>query len=97
MYLLFANRTEDDILLKETLDRYAEKNYNIKIYYSVDRKITESWDGMVGFVDEDKVKKSIPEDITNTLFMSCGPPPLCNNTEKIWKNLGVATEQIYRF
>lgn len=29
--------------------------------------------------------------------MSCGPPPLCNNTEKIWKGMGIQNEQIYRF
>lgn len=42
--------------------------------------VTSNWTGFSGYVTEDTIKKSIPDDISSTLFMSCGPPPLCNNT-----------------
>ena len=69
------------------------------MFISVDQAVTSDWTGFTGYVSEDKIKKSLPDDYTdgNTLFMSCGPPILCNNCEKFWKNLGVANELIYRF
>lgn len=94
--MLFANRTEDDILMKETLDVYAKK-HNVKVFYSVDKSITTNWTGFTGYISEDKVTQSIPNEVKDTLFMSCGPPPLCNGTEKIWKSLNVPTNQIFRF
>jgi NAD(P)H-flavin reductase len=83
--------------MKNTLDHYAQKHSKINIFYSVDNAVTKEWTGFVGYVDENKVKKSIPKDIKNTLFLSCGPDILCNNSEKIWKSLGVSNEQIFRF
>jgi NAD(P)H-flavin reductase len=35
--LIFANQTEDDILLKDELDALAAEHKNFKIYYSLDR------------------------------------------------------------
>lgn len=46
--------------MKDILDKYAQKNYNVKVTYSVDRSVTNDWAGFVGFVDEDKVKKTVP-------------------------------------
>jgi NAD(P)H-flavin reductase len=83
--------------MKNTLDQYAQKYKKINIFYSVDIAITKEWKGFVGYIDEDKVKKSMPTDIKNTLFLSCGPDILCNNSEKIWKGLGVINAQIFRF
>lgn len=94
--MLFANRTEDDILMKETLDAYASK-HNVKVFYSVDKSITVNWTGFTGYISEDKVTQSMPKEVKDTLFMSCGPPPLCNGAEKIWKSLNVPTNQIFRF
>ena len=61
--LLFANRTEDDILLLPALDAYQKQNSKLKISYSVDKSITSNWKGYVGFVDEIKIKQTIPENL----------------------------------
>lgn len=58
-------------------------NPKLKVHFSVDRKIKDSWNGMTGFVDEDKISKSLgnfTDDINNTIFLSCGPPILSNIT-----------------
>lgn len=52
LHLLFANRTENDILMKQILDTYAQKNKNIKVYYSVDQSITNGWTGFTGYINE---------------------------------------------
>lgn len=61
LYLLFANRTENDILMKEHLDAYA-KHKNVNIFYSVDKSVTPNWTGFTGYVSEDKVKQSMPQN-----------------------------------
>lgn len=84
--------------MQDILDTYAQKNYNVKIFYSVDKSVTSNWEGFKGFISEDMIKQTYPEDeVKDTLFMSCGPPPMCNNVEKIWRNLNVPVSQIYRF
>jgi cytochrome-b5 reductase len=86
--LLFANRTEDDILLQNELKEFEEKNPKVKVFYSVDKSIKENWNGFVGYIDEEKVAKSMGDfakDIPNTVFLSCGPPILSNIVEKIWR------------
>ena len=55
LILLFANRTEEDILLHENLKAYEKVNPKLKCYYSVDKMITNSWKGFDGFVNKDKI------------------------------------------
>lgn len=47
--------------MKNILDGYAERNYNVKIFYSVDKSVTNNWEGFTGYVSEDKVTLSMPE------------------------------------
>jgi NAD(P)H-flavin reductase len=54
--LLFANTTVDDILLKQELDKLAQKNPDrFKVYYTVgklaNKKEKDSWKGEVGYVN----------------------------------------------
>ena len=51
-------------------------NPKFKVYFSVDRTITDDWKGFVGFVNDEKISKTLPSDLDSTLFMSCGPPIL---------------------
>lgn len=50
--LLFANRSEDDILLENELKEFAEMNPKLKLYFSVDKSIKPNWNGFEGFIDE---------------------------------------------
>ena len=95
--MLFANRTEDDILLKDSLKAYEKVNPKFKCYYSVDKSITSDWKGYVGFIDNKKIEETLPENLDDTLFMSCGPPILSNIVEKIWMNMKIPLDRIYRF
>lgn len=52
MTLLFANRSEDDILLESDLKMYAEKHPKFQCFFSVDKSVTEDWKGFVGFINE---------------------------------------------
>ncbi|XP_073011271.1 nitrate reductase [NADH] 1 [Typha latifolia] len=80
MHLVYANRSEDDILLKEELDRWAEENPGrLKVWYVVGevKKPEEGWRYSVGFVREEILREHIPMgDLDDTLALACGPPPM---------------------
>ena len=41
--LLFANRTENDILLENELRNYAKQTNKFKVFFSVDKSVTAEW------------------------------------------------------
>ncbi|KAI9314581.1 hypothetical protein BX666DRAFT_1879610 [Dichotomocladium elegans] len=75
--LLFANQTEEDILLREELEGYA-KQYGdrFKVVYALDRP-PKDWEGLTGFVTAEAIKKYMPgpEDEKAKIFI-CGPDPM---------------------
>lgn len=74
--LLYANQTEDDILLRGELEKMArESNGRFKISYTLDRP-GESWQGLSGFVTEDMLKATMPVAGSSTFALMCGPPPM---------------------
>jgi len=84
--LLFANVTEEDILLKSELDKFAAEHKNIKITYTLDRP-SESWTGERGFVSAEMIQKHLPAAANDSLVLLCGPPPMMNFMEKNLKGL----------
>ncbi|KAK6775607.1 hypothetical protein RDI58_026608 [Solanum bulbocastanum] len=77
MYVVYANRTEDDILLKEELDAWAEKIPDrVKVWYVVQESITQGWKYSTGFVTEAILRQHIPQPSHTTLALACGPPPM---------------------
>ena len=51
--LVFANDTEDDILLKSTLDALAKQHPNFKVTYVLSKPVFQfGWEGEVGFVNK---------------------------------------------
>lgn len=76
MYVVYANRTEDDILLKNELDAWAEKYKDkVKVWYVVE-KANEGWKYSAGFITEAVLREHIPAGSENVLALACGPPPM---------------------
>ncbi|GAV76227.1 Cyt-b5 domain-containing protein/Oxidored_molyb domain-containing protein/NAD_binding_1 domain-containing protein/FAD_binding_6 domain-containing protein/Mo-co_dimer domain-containing protein [Cephalotus follicularis] len=77
MYLVYCNRTEVDILLREELDAWAAKHDRLKVWYVVQESIREGWLYSVGkFIEESILRERIPEGSDDTLALACGPPPM---------------------
>lgn len=75
MFVVYANRTEDDILLREELDGWAKKFPNVKVWYVVE-KANEGWEYSSGFITESILREHIPDGSSDTLALCCGPPPM---------------------
>lgn len=76
--LLYANQTEEDILLRDELDVFAAKHQEqFKVWYTVDRA-SPTWKFSVGFVSEEMIKDNLFPPSTDTITLMCGPPPMIN-------------------
>ena len=76
--LLYANQSEDDILLRDELDVLAAKHQDqFKVWYTIDRA-TDSWKFSVGFVNDKMIQDNLFPPSSNTITVMCGPPPMIN-------------------
>ncbi|DAZ96533.1 TPA: hypothetical protein N0F65_011210 [Lagenidium giganteum] len=74
-YLLVANQTEKDILLREELDAMAANHDNVHVWYTIDRA-EEGWKYSVGYVTADMIKEHLPAAGPDVQVFMCGPPPM---------------------
>ena len=95
--LIFANVTEDDILLKDELDDLA-KRYpeTFRVYYVLD-KPPAKWTGGSGFVTADMIREHLPEPSNDHVILRCGPRPMMDVMEKHLDSLGYTKEQQFQF
>jgi len=76
LYLLFANQTEKDILLRPELDDIAASYPDrFHLWYTVDRA-PEAWKYSEGFVNADMISAHLPPPGEGVLITLCGPPPM---------------------
>lgn len=74
--LLFANQSEEDILLREEIEEMAKKHPDqFKFWYTVDRS-SPDWKYSTGFIDENMIKEHLPASEPKTAIFMCGPPPM---------------------
>jgi len=95
--LLFANISEKDILLKDTLDILQEKHpHRFRVYYIID-KPSLHWPGFSGYINEEILRKTMPPASQDSLICVCGPPPMMKNLcgeRKSVKDQGPVTGQL---
>jgi len=96
--LLFANQTEEDILLREEIEGMVEENPGrLHVWYTLDRA-QENWSYSSGFVNEEMMKEHLPKSDEHSVILMCGPPPMIKfacipNLEK----LGFKPDQYFSF
>jgi ferredoxin-NADP reductase len=92
--MLYGSRTEADIAFREELETMQQQNKNLKIVFTLNEGPL-SWKGAVGFITGDMVKREIPE-YKETMFYTCGPPPMVEVMEKLVDSLGLPKSQLKR-
>uniref|UniRef100_U5ET56 NADH-cytochrome b5 reductase n=1 Tax=Corethrella appendiculata TaxID=1370023 RepID=U5ET56_9DIPT len=76
--LIFANQTENDILLRNELEQLAEKHSKqFKLWYTLDTP-PENWKYSKGFINDTMITEHLFEPSDQTLTLMCGPPPMVN-------------------
>ncbi|KAJ5930793.1 hypothetical protein N7466_006286 [Penicillium verhagenii] len=86
--LVYANRSEADILLRDELETFARRYpQNLKIWYMLDTA-AEDWAYGTGHVDRDVLEKQLPAHSPETKIFLCGPPGMVTATKKNLASLG---------
>ena len=93
MLLLFANKTIDDIILKDEFDRYADQYDNFRRYYVV-TKAPDGWEMGVGRIDSELMKDKLPGPSDDTVIFACGPPMMQLDLRKKLIEIGHAKERV---
>ncbi|KAI9286481.1 hypothetical protein BC943DRAFT_223415 [Umbelopsis sp. AD052] len=102
--LIFANVTDDDILLREELDELAKRHDNLKVHYVLNDP-PEGWTGGVGFVTREMIEKWLPPPAKDIKILLCGPPAMIKAMTLLTNEIGYEptrpvsklTDQIYCF
>ncbi|CAG8060248.1 unnamed protein product [Penicillium olsonii] len=80
--LIYANRSEEDILLRRELETFARAYpRNFKLWYMLDHP-SEGWEYGKGYVTAEVMSARLPGPAPDTKIMLCGPPGMVNASKK---------------
>jgi cytochrome-b5 reductase len=95
LWLIFANQTEEDILLRKELE--AIQGDRFKLWYTLDRP-PEKWSYSAGFINADMCRDHLPAPSDDTMIFVCGPPPMIKYAcEPAFETLGFKSNDWFSF
>ena len=89
--MIFSNKTKEDIIYKEQLDKLQAANHP---YFTVIYTLTRhkegdgEWDGELGRIDSEMVKKHMPPHADDVFIAVCGNKEFNDNANGILEELG---------
>lgn len=109
--LVFANKTEADIMLRDELDALAYMYPQFSVHYVLDSPPADgSWTGKTGYINKELVQELLPQPSKDVFVGVCGPPPMMaslsgnKNPDKsqgelsgILKELGYDQATVFKF
>ncbi|GAB4819014.1 hypothetical protein N2152v2_006060 [Parachlorella kessleri] len=108
--LIYANVSENDIMLKPRIDDLAKKHKNFKVHYVVDKANSKGWKGGVGYITSGMLQDHLPPPGDKSLVLVCGPPPMMKAIsgdklpdrsqgplEGLLKELGYTSNNVFKF
>ncbi len=90
--LFYGCRTPNDIVFRREFEELTQKNSNLKIEFTVN-EATPDWNGTVGTINADMIRKELP-DYKDYLFFACGPPPMVKAMQALVESLGLPKEKL---
>lgn len=94
--LLFANRTEDDVLFQKDLDTFAQ-DPRVSINYLFSQPKNPDAASLQGRISEDLVKAHMPPPSDDTLILVCGPRGFVKSAIDYLKELGYDRKMYHKF
>lgn len=93
--LIYSNTTIDTTAFEKELNKYAEKDKNLNIFYTLTRENSKSWKGLTGRVDKKMLQNILLEkEILISHFWISGPPTMVDSMEKAVESLGINPDNI---
>lgn len=95
--LLFANVSQQDILLKDELDDLARAHpQQLYVHYVIDAP-EQGWGGSTGYVTPELMRQHCPSPGPDTMLLFCGPRPMTRSLESSAASLGFTKAQLHTF
>lgn len=87
---LFGERTQEDLMYRETLDRLSASHANFTVAYVLS---DEDWNGPTGFVQEHL--QDYVDDWTTPHFYICGVPQMVVDTQALLAEEGAPDDHVF--
>ena len=93
LFLIFANKTEADIIYKDEWERDARDYPNFHCYHLLEDP-PAGWTQGTGRVTADVLRRHLPPPGPDTCIFLCGPSPMVDTLETTLKELGYSQDAI---
>ena len=90
--LMWANKTEQDIVFKDELEKMATEMSSLDVVYVLSRQ--PNWPGEKGRIDAEKLKKYTSHLGEPQCFI-CGPPAMTATMRRTLRELGIPKHRIH--
>ncbi len=90
--LVYANRTERDIIAREELDAMPD---NISVHYVLDSSPGQHWRGYTGRVNAGIIAECAGDIMAGSDIYLCGPPGMMKSVRAQLRSLGVSGSRIH--
>lgn len=91
--LIFANKTEADIIFREEWNEAAREHRNFHCYHVLEQAPV-GWSEGIGRITVDILRRHLPSPAPDTCIFLCGPPPMVDALETALKGLGHSEQSI---
>lgn len=85
--LVYGNKTEDDILVRDELEKAASSSSRFVLYYTLDFP-PPNWKGRTGFITSRMIEECLPSPSLKPLIFLCGPPIMESSCKSILQEMG---------
>lgn len=93
LFLLYANKTEADIIFREEWDAYVRAQTNFHCHHVLSEP-PAGWSQGTGRISETTLRTHLPPPGADTVIFLCGPPPMVDAIETTLKSIGHAEQAI---
>lgn len=91
--LLYADRDWEGLAFRETIEQ-LKKRLDLKVVYVLENP-PEDWQGESGMINEEVLKRHLPEELIQRKFFVCGPPPMMDAVHSLLTAHGVPNADIH--
>lgn len=93
LFLIFANKTESDIIFRQEWDRDRREHPNFHCFHILEQPPSE-WSGGVGRIAPEILRQHLPHPGAESCVFLCGPPAMVDFLEVTLKELGYPEQSI---
>ncbi|KAH7425825.1 hypothetical protein KP509_11G072600 [Ceratopteris richardii] len=97
IYLIYANVTFDDILLKEELDSFQKKYPGRFSVHYVLEKPPQIWNGSIGYISKELIQSFCPAPSSDIQILRCGPQMMNKAMQAHLDALGYSRDMQFQF